>query len=64
MAGAGARRPIDDIARIVKQHGGNPGDWSKVRSGSYTAADGVRFETHAYRNTASGAVVELKTKFQ
>jgi hypothetical protein len=64
MAGAGAKKPINDNNRIVQQHGGSAEDWAKVRSSSYTAADGVRFETHAYQNTVTGAIVELKTKFQ
>jgi hypothetical protein len=64
MAGAGTARQIDDINRLVSQYGGDAADWAKVRSSSFTAADGTRFEVHAYRNVRTGETFELKTKFQ
>jgi RHS repeat-associated protein len=64
IAGAGARKSIDDINRLVTQYGGKSNDWSKISSSTFTAADGARFEIHAYKNSATGAVVELKTKFK
>jgi len=62
FAGAGANQAIHDVPRLVSEYGGKAGDWQKVRSSSYTASDGSRFETHAYRNMNTGQVVELKTK--
>jgi hypothetical protein len=56
--------PIRDVDRLVGQHGGTPGDFAKVRSSNFKAADGTSFETHGYRNVQTGEVVELKTKFQ
>jgi len=48
----------------VNQYGGEAADWAKIRSSNYKAADGTSFETHAYQNTKTGEIVELKTKFQ
>ncbi len=64
MAGAGGRKPIDDLPRLMSDYGGAPEDWSKIRSSNFKAADGTSFEVHAYRNIRTGEVVELKTKFQ
>ena len=64
MAGQGGRVPIRDVDRLANQHGGAPQDWTKIRSSNYKAPDGTSFETHAYRNEATGQVVEPKTKFQ
>ncbi|XBS71687.1 hypothetical protein ABK905_12800 [Acerihabitans sp. KWT182] len=47
--------------RLVSEYGGTIEEWSKVTSGSYKAADGTIFENHAYRNTASNKIVEVKT---
>jgi hypothetical protein len=62
MAGAGAKKPIDDIARLVSQYGGVPGSWSKVTSGTHKFIDGVTVEVHAYRNVITHELVELKSK--
>lgn len=64
IAGAGARAPIRDIARLTNEYGGSASDWAKIRSGNFRAPDGASFETHAYKNVRTGEVVELKTKFQ
>lgn len=56
--------PIRDVDRLVGQYGGSAGDWAKIRSSNFKAADGTSFEIHAYRNVQTGEVVELKTKFQ
>jgi RHS repeat-associated protein len=64
MAGKDGRVPIRDVNRLAKEHGGTPQEWTKIRSSNYKAPDGTSFETHAYRNEATGQVVEPKTKFQ
>ncbi|WP_322011754.1 hemagglutinin repeat-containing protein [Paraburkholderia sp. J12] len=61
IAGNGTSVPLRDASRLVSEYGGQPSDWSKVSSSSYTAADGTQFEIHAYRNTATGQVVEPKS---
>lgn len=63
IAGAGTRTPIRDVGRLVDQYGGSASDWAKISSGSRVAADGTRFEIHAYRNVTTGQLVEAKTKF-
>lgn len=55
IAGAGSRVAIRDVARLVSQYGGKPGDWAKVTSTT------LGLQTHAYRNIVTGAVVELKS---
>ncbi len=62
MAGAGHKKPINDIARLKSQYGGTTDDWSKIKSSNYKTTEGTRIEVHAYRNNASGQVVEPKTK--
>jgi len=62
IAGAGADAQLRDAGRLAKKYGGKAEDWAKVRSGSFTAKDGTKFEIHAYRNTKTGKTVELKTK--
>jgi RHS repeat-associated protein len=52
---------LRDESRLISQYGGSQGTWQKLTSGPYTAADGVRFETHAYRNVVTGQIFELKT---
>ncbi|WP_245004757.1 hypothetical protein [Paraburkholderia sacchari] len=61
IAGSGTNVPLRDAPRLVSEYGGQPGDWSKVSSSSYTAADGAQYEIHAYRNTITGQVVEPKS---
>jgi filamentous hemagglutinin len=61
IAGSGTNVPLRDAPRLVSEYGGQPGDWSKVSSSSYTAADGAQYEIHAYRNTVTGQVVEPKS---
>jgi RHS repeat-associated protein len=62
MAGAGARTPIRDVARLTSEYGGKPGDWAKVTSGTHKFSDLTTIEVHGYRNVATGQVVELKSK--
>lgn len=56
IAGAGTKRGIDDINRLINQYDGTAADWVKVTS----TAPG-RLQTHAYRNSSTGQVVELKS---
>lgn len=63
MAGAGARVPFRDAARVAKEHGGNAADWVKKSSSSHTARDGATFETHWVENVRTVQRVEFKTKF-
>ena len=63
MAGAGARAPFRDAARVAKEHGGNAADWVKKSSSSHTAREGATFETHWVENVRTGQRVEFKTKF-
>jgi hypothetical protein len=63
MAGAGARVPFREAARVAREHGGNASDWVKKSSSSYTARDGATFETHWVENVRTGQRVEVKTKF-
>jgi hypothetical protein len=64
IAGAGTKATLRAAGRLAAEHGGKPEDWAKVRSSNYKAEDGTSFETHANRNTKTGEVKELKTKFQ
>lgn len=61
IAGAGVRRKIDDIARIVAQYGGQPADWVKIASREYEFSDLTSIQVHAYRNVRTGQLVELKS---
>ncbi|MGN6186975.1 MAG: RHS repeat domain-containing protein [Thermoanaerobaculia bacterium] len=64
IAGTGTRTVLRDTPRLAATYGGEAADWVKMRSSSYTAADGVRFETHWYQNIRTGERAEFKTKFQ
>jgi RHS repeat-associated protein len=61
IAGAGVRRRVDDVARLVQQYGGKVTDWAKVTSSAFRSRVGEVIETHAYRNVVTGEVVELKS---
>ncbi|PTB24181.1 hypothetical protein C9I56_35425 [Paraburkholderia caribensis] len=60
-SGNGTDVVLRDAPRLVSEYGGQVGDWSKVSSSSYTAADGIQFEIHAYRNAVTGQVVGPKS---
>ncbi|WP_325167012.1 RHS repeat-associated core domain-containing protein [Stenotrophomonas sp. S39] len=62
IAGGPGEVLLRDSARLSAVHGGQASDWTKVSSSSHKAPDGQQFSTHAYRNQASGQVVETKTK--
>ncbi len=61
IAGAGAKAPLRDVARLVAEHGGKAGDWAKIAR-SAKLADGTVVEIHAYKNVVTGVVVEPKSK--
>ncbi len=50
-------------ARLVAEYGGQAGDWVKVTSDAVRTEKGM-MQTHAYRNTKTGEIVEPKLKFQ
>lgn len=67
IIGPGTARALGDAERLAAQYGGEPGDWVKVASQSsaahgVTTVDGENFEVHAFQNTKTGQVVEMKTK--
>lgn len=66
IAGAGSQSALRDADRLAAQYGGDPGDWQKVTSGHYSppGSSGAQngFETHAYQNSKTGQVVEMKSK--
>jgi hypothetical protein len=62
LAGTGGRVPFRDGKRVASEFGGNATDWIKQTSSSYTARDGVTFETHWVENIKTGQRIEFKTK--
>ena len=56
IVGAGTNKRLNDVGRLVKEYGGKAGDWAKVTSTAPGHA-----QTHAYRNVATGKIVELKS---
>jgi len=63
LSGAGTKTPLRDASRLANQYGGNPSDWAKMGSSSYTAWDGIQFETHWYKNLSTGFSTEFKVSF-
>jgi hypothetical protein len=62
IAGGNSTPTLRDSPRLEAQYGGRAGNWEKVKSDTYTARDGSRIETHAYRDPSTGRIVEPKTK--
>ena len=62
IAGAGTSTVLKDVPRLVNQYGGEESAWAKISSSVYKAADNFIVETHAYLNTLTGEIVELKSK--
>lgn len=60
IAGKDVRRQIDDIQRLVREHGGNAKDWQKVK-GTAMLSDGRKIEAHWYQAKNVGKV-EFKVK--
>src|SRR5262249_8554401 len=44
MARAGTSTVLRDESRLVAQYGGSAGQWAKLRTASFVARDGTRFE--------------------
>lgn len=63
MAGTGGRVPFRDAPRVATEYGGNASDWVKMKSSSFTAPNGTKFEVHWVENIVTGQRVEFKTKF-
>jgi hypothetical protein len=62
LAGAGTNTPLRVANELATQYGGQAADYAKMGSTSYTASDGVQFETHWYQNVQTGERFEFKTK--
>ncbi len=62
IAGGSSGNTFRGAQESANNYGGQAGDYSKVSSGSYTAADGTTIETHAIRNNTTGQIFEPKIK--
>jgi len=60
MAGAGSRKSIDDIARLVSECGGEGGGWAKMTTRTRVVG-GTPISVHWYENVTTGLRVEFKT---
>lgn len=63
IAGGTSAAPLRLADRLAAEYGGDPADWVKVSSSTYTGDDGMKLATHWYENTVTGQVVEPKVKF-
>jgi hypothetical protein len=63
LAGPEHENPVKDEPRLISKYGGQPGDWVKVTSHAVRTEQGM-MQTHAYRNTKTGEIIEPKLKFQ
>ncbi len=63
FAGAGTKKPIRDIYRLVRQYGGSPEKWVKIKAHATLEQNGKSFdaEIHWYEEPTVGKV-ELKVK--
>lgn len=59
--GAGTGKALEQAERLAAEHGGKAGSYQKVSSSAHRAPDGGHVETHAFRNTETGEIVEPKT---
>ncbi|MEG4814494.1 DUF4114 domain-containing protein, partial [Microcoleus sp. K5-D4] len=65
IAGGSHKTQFRDAANFSNQYGGNPADWVKMRSTSYTIQDGggdINLETHWVQNLKTGQRVDFKLK--
>ena len=63
--GSKGEKLLIDEPRLISEYGGKPGDWNKITSKNPYKNDlGKTVETHAYRNSQTGEIVEPKLKFQ
>lgn len=60
MAGAGNKRKIDVLPRLVSKYGGGSDDWVKKKSSAYVDRDGLRHSIHWYENVKTGERFEKK----
>lgn len=63
IAGSGTNTPLRDAPRLAAEYGGQPEEWIKKSSTSYTDKEGRTFETHWYEHGPTGNRVEFKHKF-
>lgn len=63
IAGSGTNTPLRDAPRLASEYGGQPEEWIKKSSTSYTDKEGRTFETHWYEHGPTGNRVEFKHKF-
>ena len=61
IAGGTHSTTLRKAGDLAEQYGGEPEDWVKKRSSSYTAEDGTQFETHWEENLKTGQRVNMKT---
>ena len=62
IAGAGTSAVLRDAPRLAATYGGAASEWAKVTSSVYTGIDGFIVETHAYVNSVTKQIVEMKSK--
>ena len=61
IAGEGSKSLFRNAATYARKYGGQAADWVKKSSGTYTARDGTRFETHWVENLKTGERLDFKT---
>lgn len=61
IAGAGSDEELRVAGRLSDQYGGEPGDWAKMTSSSYTDPTGMQIQTRWYENIKTGGQYEFKT---
>lgn len=64
IAGGQSGTVFRNAIRFVQQHGGELADWVKKTSSSFTASDGVSFQTHWVENVVTGFRTAWKTVFK
>lgn len=62
IAGGTSGIAIRDVQRLSTFYGGEPGQWQKISSPHAKLPNGAIIEVHAYRNSATGRIVEEKLK--
>jgi RHS repeat-associated protein len=62
ISGAGTSTVLRDAPRLAATYGGAASDWAKVSASVYKGVDGFIVETHAYVNTVTKQLVEMKSK--
>lgn len=61
IAGTGTGTPIYDIDRVLRAYGGKVKDWKKVVSKNwYEGANGKQNQIHAYLNTETNLIADVK----